>query len=128
APPNPGPAGTRANEYFDTWGDRLVAAYMPGRAVIERYEVQGAQELETVVPTVDREAGKLAVIRPVRILPQTEATFTVRYRVPVAAVRGPDGIWTYTLVRQRQARMDPDMVTVVLTLPKGARPIDTTGW
>lgn len=124
APPQEG----RLPEYLDGYADRFLAAYLPGRAQAVSHESDVAVQLGAVIPPLNREAGKIAVVQAVRVVPEARGTFAVRYSLPNAASIGEDGVWTYMLVRQRQPRLDPEIITVAVALPAGARAVDPLGW
>ena len=123
----PQPRDTRLPEYFDHFSDAFTAAYITGRAEVASIEMK-AETIPSPLPEVGEEGGKTAVVRGMRVQPGDEGTYTVRYAVPSAGVRGADGTWTYRLVRQRPPRLDPDTFSVRVHLPPGATPVDTTGW
>jgi hypothetical protein len=128
--PNPGvPAGQRLPEYYDHFSDAYVGAYLPGRAIVDGIEIglQG-EALPSPVPITNTEAGKIAVVKGLRVQPQRDGSLTVHYRLADAATQDAHGVWTYHLVRQRSPRLDPDNATVRVTLPPGATVVDGTGW
>lgn len=127
APPNPGPPGTRVLEYLDHYSESFMAVYIPGAATFEGDELRMGQ-IPSPLPLVNREAGKLAIAKGGRVLPQSQGDYVVRYSLRGAAGRAADGTWAYTLTRARPARLGADDFSLRVRLPQGAVPVNPAGW
>jgi Protein of unknown function (DUF4012) len=115
----------------------MVNVYVPATAELANAAVEGerldlAAEGATAwpasnVPAEHLELGKKVWSATLQIPPMSEGAFDLDYRVP-DVVRDSGNRRTYKLVVQRQPKVNPELFTLRLTLPPGARGIKAKGF
>ncbi|MGH2787664.1 MAG: DUF4012 domain-containing protein [Actinomycetota bacterium] len=112
----------------------MMNLYVPRRAELLSSDVDG-ERIDTPLPAVwteggppeHLESGKKVWSATLRIPPQQEGSVRFDYRVP-AVVRRVGNRNVYELVVQSQRKVNPEMLTIRLSLPEGAKGIRAEGW